>query len=387
MRGNVHARIALTLLVALGLLACTRAPVQPDVGPDPAGPVALMVASSPPPQDLQLDLGVRVFDNRSANRHAVPVNEGTFARIRELETHYLPVVLRNTLVESNQWGVVRVLPQDDTSVDLLIEGTIIDSDGAQLTLEVRAVDSSGRPWLEDTYTGRAHAIHYPDVLPREQGQANGALKDPFQELHSRIANDLLLAKMRQTPQALRELRRISAMKHARDLSPEAFGGMLATDTDGHLELQRLPAENDPMLARIRSMLERHHTFIDTVDTYYEALYLDVKPLYDLWRHYSYDQITSSAQARQSTRSNSYGSDSFGALRSAYNRYKWAKIFEQEFVGLASGFVSETAPAILELSERVHGLTGSVQEQYEQWRKLLRALYEIETGGVLRQPEP
>ncbi|MCC5887097.1 MAG: hypothetical protein JJT88_11750 [Gammaproteobacteria bacterium] len=382
MRGRLHARAALSLLLVLGMVACTQAPVKPEAGPSPVGPVALIIAPSPPPEDLQLDLGVRVFDSRSANRLGVPVNEGTFARIRELETHYLPVVLRNTLVESNQWGVVRVLPQDDPSVDLLIEGTIIDSDGAHLTLEVRAVDSSGRQWLDDTYTGRAHAIHYPDVLPGDQGQANEAMKDPFQDLHSQIANDLLLAKMSLTPQALRELRRISAMKHARDLSPEAFGGMLATDAQGYLELERLPADNDPMLARIQAMLERHHTFIDTVDSYYEALYLDVKTLYDLWRHYSNDQITSAEQARQTTRNSAYGNDSFGALRSAYNRYKWAKIFEQEFVGLASGFVSETAPAILELSERVHGLTGSVEEQYEQWRTLLRAIYEIETGGVL-----
>lgn len=381
MTSGPHGRATAVLMLALGLLACAQAPVQPESGPGLIGLFALVIAPSPPREDLQLDVGVRVFASRSENRLGIPVNEGTFARIRDLETHYLPVVLRNTLVESNQWGVVRVLPQDDTSVDLLIEGTIIDSDGAHLTLEVRAVDSSGRQWLDDTYTGRAHAIHYPDVMPSDQARANEAMKDPFQDVHSQIANDLLLARMGLNPQALRDLRRISAMKHARDLSPEAFGGMLATDAKGYLDLERLPASNDPMLARIQSMLERHHTFIDTVDTYYEALYLDVKPLYDLWRHYSNDQITSAEQDQRRARNSGYSSDSFGALRNAYNRYKWAKIFEQEFVGLASGFVSETAPAILELSQRVNGLTGSVEEQYAQWRQLLRAIYEIETGGI------
>ncbi len=373
-------------MLMLGLLACTQVAVKPEPGPDSIGPVALAIASAPPPEDLQLDVGVRVFDSRSENRLGVPVNEGTFARIRDLETHYLPVVLRNTLVESNQWGVVRVLPQDDPSVDLLVEGTIIDSNGAHLTLKVRAMDSSGRQWLDDTYTGRAHAIHYPDVMPGDQLRASEVMKDPFQDLHSQIANDLLLARMGLAPQALRNLREVSALKHARDLSPEAFGAMLTTDADGHLALERLPAANDPMLSRVQSMLERHHTFIDTVDSYYEALYLDVKTLYDLWRHYSNDQITAEAQEQEQRRTHNsgYSSDSFGALRSAYNRYKWAKIFEQEFVGLASGFVSETAPAILELSERVNGLTGSVEEQYAQWRTLLRAIYEIETGGVLPQ---
>jgi len=370
------------MALILNLLACSQAPVQPEPDPGVIGPVALVIAESAPPEDLQLNIGVRVFESRSTTRPSVPINPETFARIRSLETHYLPVVLRNTLVASNQWGVVRVLPQDDPSVDLLLEGTIIESNGAYLSLAVRAVDSSGRQWLEGTYRGRAHAIHYPEVMPSDQAQASEVMKDPFQDLHTRIANDLLLARLSREPPALRNLRSISAMKHARDLSPEAFGGMLGTDDEGHLALERLPASNDPMLARVRSMLERHHTFIDTVDSYYEALYLDVKPLYDLWRHYSNDQITTSEHAQRRTRDNDYSSDSFGALRSAYNRYKWAKIFEQEFVGLASGFVSETAPAILELSQRVNGLTGSVEEQYDQWRTLLRAIYEIETGGVM-----
>jgi len=371
-------------VLSLGLLACSHRPVQPEPLPDLPGPVELMVASSPPPKDLQLNIGVRVFEVRSTYRSNVPINDETFARIRSLESHYLPVVLRNTLVASDHWGVVRVLPEDDPSVDILIEGRIMESDGADLSIAVRAVDSSGRPWLDDTYTDHAHAIDYPDVMPSDQGHAAEAFADPFQDLHNRIANDLLLARMALQPQALRNLRRISALKHARDLSPEAFGGMLATDELGQLALRRLPADNDPMLARVRSMLERHHVFIDTVDAYYEALHLDVKPLYDLWRQYSNDQITSSEQARRQDRDRDRDTDSasYGALRSAYNRYKWAKIFEQEFVGLASGFVSETAPTILELSERVNGLTGSVEEQYAQWRVLLRALYDIETGGVL-----
>lgn len=382
MRSTRTAATATVLLICwLGLMACSQAPLEPDPAPEAMGPVPLLIARSAPSTGEQLDIGVRVFESESTKQAGIPVNPRTFERIRSLETHYLPVVLRNTLVTSNQWGVVRVLPQDDPSVDILVEGSIIDSNGAHLTLALRAVDSSGRVWLDDVYRGRAHAIDYPDVLPADQAGASEAMADPFQDLHNQIANDLLLARMGLPPEALRNLRRISALKHARDLSPEAFGGMLTSDAQGHLMLQRLPADNDPMLARVGSMLERHHTFIDTVDSYYEALHLDVKPLYDLWRHYSNDQIISSEQAQRQASTRDQTNDSFGALRSAYNRYKWAKIFEQEFVGLASGFVSETAPAVLKLSERVNGLTGSVEEQYAQWRVLLRALYDVETGEI------
>ncbi len=69
------------------------------------------------------------------------------------------------------------------------------------------------------------------------------------------------------------------------------------------------------------------------------------------------------------------------MAQTYNRYKWSKIFEQEFVALASGFVTETAPAVLALSQNVNGLTGPVEEQYAQWRVLLRGLFDIETEGL------
>ena len=68
-----------------------------------------------------------------------------------------------------------------------------------------------------------------------------------------------------------------------------------------------------------------------------------------------------------------------SLAQSYNRYKWAKIYEQEFTALAAGFNNEIAPAILELNRRVHGLSGSMAEQYAQWRDILRQLFEVETG--------
>ena len=84
---------------------------------------------------------------------------------------------------------------------------------------------------------------------------------------------------------------------------------------------------------------------------------------------------------QRARDGNTNPNSFEAISQNYNRYKWSKIFEQEFVALASGFVSETAPAVLELSRNVNGLSGPVEVQYEQWRELLRGLFEIETEGL------
>ncbi|CAN0490905.1 unnamed protein product, partial [Discosporangium mesarthrocarpum] len=67
------------------------------------------------------------------------------------------------------------------------------------------------------------------------------------------------------------------------------------------------------------------------------------------------------------------------LTQRYDRYRWAKIYQQEYQELASGFNREAAPAILELNRQVRGLSGTLEEQYMQWRRILRELFVLETG--------
>jgi hypothetical protein len=206
-------------------------------------------------------------------------------------------------------------------------------------------------------------------------------EDPFQDIYNAIANDLLLIRNAMDANALRGILNVTQMRYASDLSPDAFQGFLTADAQGVLSVTRLPAENDPLLGHVADIRARHDVFIDTIDEYYESLYQDLKPIYDIWRQYSFEQINEERDSAERARSGNTDRGSFEAMSQNYNRYKWSKIFEQEFVALASGFVSETAPAVLELSRNVNGLTGPVEEQYAQWRELLRGLFEIEREGL------
>lgn len=376
-------RLVLLALLSLTLAACAQNQPAAVVGPPPVGNVILNVAAQTPAEERLLNIGVQVFETRATDEQITQAGAAIFAEIRRIETHYLPVVLRNTLVASNQWGAVRVLPETDPSVDLLIQGTIVRSDGANLILQVRASDSSGQEWLNKTYVDAAGVADYPDFVPSLRDRSTSVnLEDPFQDLHAQIANDLLAVRESMDAQTLLALAQLTQIKYAGDLSPEAFGSLLQADAQGLLTLQRLPATNDPLLEHVAQIRARHHVFIDTIDEYYDALHHDLKPTYDVWRQYSHDQVMEEESAASAAAGGTLsGSGSFEALSQNYNRYKWAKIFEQEFVALASGFVSETAPAVLKLSENVNGLTGPVEEQYAQWRVLLRELFEVETVGV------
>lgn len=375
--------VCTTLALLLG--ACASAPAPEPAGPPPVGTVSLNAADVSPAPAQAFDIGVLVFTSLAGNEEIVRSGAEIFAQIRKTETAYLPVALRSTLADSNQWGVVRVLPAADPSVDLIVEGTIVRSDGAELLLHIRAVDSTGRVWIERDYADYSRVADYPDAAPMllDRGLTFGT--DPFQDIYAAIANDLLAVRQSLTQVALDGIHNVSQLRYASDLSPEAFSHYLEADAQGLLSVTRLPASNDPLLRNVADIRARNEVFIDTIDEYYEALYQDVKPIYDIWRQYSFEQVVEERASAQRARSGNTDSGSFEAISQNYNRYKWSKIFEQEFVALASGFVSETAPAVLELSRNVNGLSGPVEEQFAQWRILLRGLFEIESEGLNSTP--
>ena len=218
-------------------------------------------------------------------------------------------------------------------------------------------------------------------LPTCATPANGQQAAGNAQATQDIAQWCLAVRNSLSEQDLARIQDTTLLRHAADMAPDAFGPYLLTDASGLLTYERLPASDDPLLGHVRDIQARHEVFIDTLDEYYEALYQDVKPRYDIWRQYSFEQVMDQRDNAERARNGEgvLGTGSFESLSQNYNRYKWSKIFEQEFVALSSGFVSETAPAVLELSRNISGLSGPVEDLYAQWRVYLRELYEIETA--------
>lgn len=375
-----------TLAMLLGC-ATGNAPVvieQPFPDLEPVALVELRAAQSIPAEDELLDIGIGVFTNEHREVDSETYGDWVFSEIRDNERHYLPYLLRNILQQSNQWGAIRVLPQNDPSVDLFVEGIVHQSDGTRLVLELSATDSTGRVWLEQIYADEALAQDYPDStrLRSASQLETDQLEEPFDDLYEQIANDLLKAREAMTRDQLINIKRVSNLVYAADLSPETFGQMLATDAEGRLQVASLPADDDPMSNRVAEMRRRHHLFIDTVDEYYEALFEEMEASYLVWRRYSYDQIDETQTGAEPVDQGLFSSTSNSlTLIQQYNRFRWSKIYQQEFLELANGFNREIAPAILELNKNVHGLSGTMEEQYLQWRDILRQLFALEIGEV------
>jgi hypothetical protein len=379
-------------LFVLQLLTACALPVPVPV-PEPqhvkrlldlVGDVNLIQAIQAPSANALLEIGVQVFSTAQKEAEEYEIGDWVFDEIIQKETQFLPHLLKNTLVDSRQWGAIRVIPDRDPSLDLIVEGQIVQSDGETLELQIRAFDSSGREWLNKTYADQSIQEEYPESTRFTLENTFDAINfvDPFQDIYNRIANDLVAVRTNLGEQTLRDLNLVTDMLYAGDLSPSDFSGAVKENEDGLLVIDRLPSLDDPMMARVADMKYRHHLFIDTVDEYYQTLYEDIQPAYVLWRRYSIDQITEIETSQQEASQSDYGSSSgFLSLSQRYDRFKWSKIFEREFNDLAAGFNNELAPAFLELNSQVHGLTGTMEQQYREWRGILRRLFELENGEL------
>lgn len=370
--------LGLPLFLCLGLISCAQTPdVEPVPEIDWVGYQVLDRANYAPTFDRQLDVAIRTFDVTQTGDSGLGIGGWIFDEILEIESQYLPTVLRDTLLESNHWGVVRVLPKEDLSMDLQVTANILHSDGLSLEVDVFAIDNTGRTWLNQRYSERYRQLdeYATTVAPAVDHLAK--YEDPFQNLYNKIANDLFAFREKLEDEDLLNIQRVSEVLHAKDLSPEAFGDLLETDDQGFLIVSRLLAENDPMQERVGRMQLRHNIFIDTLDEYYNELNQDMQPVYDLWRYYSREQILEIEQEDKVLKTQS--SKGFAAISNNYYRYTANKMFEQEWVELASGFTSELEPSVIELNNKVYGLSGSVEDQYIQWRQILREFYRLETG--------
>jgi hypothetical protein len=76
-----------------------------------------------------------------------------------------------------------------------------------------------------------------------------------------------------------------------------------------------------------------------------------------------------------------------AVISGYKKREEAKIHTESLKEISGSFQSEAAPLVVDVEGRTLRLTGTAEEQYAEWRRLLHELYKEETGLVPTSPAP
>jgi hypothetical protein len=296
------------------------------------------------------------------------------------------------------WGSVRVVPAE-TDAHVQVHGTILHSNGEQLSLAIQAYDSRGVKWFKKNYSKKLEPSDYRNLAP--------GTNDPFQDLYNTIANDLADYRNKLSAEEIREIQQVSELRVAEDMAPDAFTGYLSRDKDGRYSLVRLPVENDPMLRRVQAVQVRDAMLLDTINSYYEVYYNDLWQPYTDWRKLYLEELSAmkevekQAMTRQmlglaavvggvllsSSNNNMAHSNLPGvmviggaaAIYSGFEKRQETKIHKDAIEELSVSFTSEAEPLVVEVVGETVRLTGSAEEQYRKWRAMLRDIYASETG--------
>lgn len=343
-----------------------------------------------------LDVAIAVFD--SAELTDKETSElGLSKEIRQAEERYIPIHLKTTMQRTGFWGSVRVVP-GESAAHVQLHGTITHSDGEQLSLDITAYDSRGVRWFAKSYSEKLRPSDYSGL------SAGG--KDPFQDIYNTIVNDLAEERQRLDAETVRAIQQVSELRVAGDMAPEAFGGHLARNEEGLYSVVRLPAEDDPMLNRVRAVKVRDDMLVDTINSYYETYYNDLWQPYTDWRKLYNEELTALREVEKQaltrqllglaavvggvmlssnsdvSRSNLPGVMVIGGAAAVYSGFEKrgeTKIHKDVIEELSVSFASEAEPLVVEVVGETVRLTGSAEEQYRKWREMLRTIYAAETG--------
>ena len=391
----------------LGLITLAIALAQLVVVPSAIGAVdkitsstalVLKIPSQPIAEQALLDVGIPVLND---GLYLTDDEDTVFPEVRYAEAIYFSNQLAKVLEKSGAWGAIRVTPSDDVIMDLYITGTILQSDGETMDLEIQVKDSSGKQWFSKNYKQTIGKYAYDRRLK--------SLGDPFQNLFVRIANDLLSYREKLSSQRAIELRTISELRFAKRFSAQAFDSYISEKRDGTLVIDKLPADNDSILERVRKIRERDYLYIDTMQDYYDGFTQQMHLAYQDFRRASYDSVV---KARQLDRQGSqrivagigailagiYGRSEADTriardagtataavggfvLKSGLEKKQQSSAYNESVAEMGSSLEAEIAPQVIELEDRTVTLTGTVQAQYQQWQELLQKIYQQERGTL------
>ena len=391
------------ILLLVGLFQLYGCVTQTVRTVDMAPPKTLGV---PPSEELLLDVGISVFEPNVPESFDEQNELNIQPEIRRAESNYMAYIAKNLLQSTGNWGAVRVVPRLSYAVDVTVSATILHSDGERLNLRVVASDARGQVWFDNVYETLASKYAYDASMPRDI--------DPYQATYNKIANDLLRFRMALTDDEILAIRTTAEMRFARDLATDAFEDYVIETTSGAFQIRRLPAPDDPMLSRVRMIREREYLFIDTLDEYFSSFANEMFNPYQNWRRATYSEAIAYREERNKARARllagtagivagvaaqtsdntitQYGGTMGiigGAMmiKSGIAKRADAQLHIEVLRELGTSAEAEIMPHTIELENESIALQGSVDEQYEELRRILRKIYRTEMGvGDLKATE-
>lgn len=391
-------RLALAVLSGLLVSACANVPDATT----PAAPApTLYYAQGSVEESRLVNVWIERFQYSAVESDEVK-KAGVSDEIRDAETRFMAVHLKDTLQATGLWGAVRVVPETGVmGGELTVSALIERSSGRSLTLKVEARDALGQVWLQRPYLVDVVPANYERLTPHEW--------DAFQALYNEIANDLADALDRREAGDIRQVRDAATLRFAQYIAPDSFADYLTDGRNGRVKIERLPAENDPLYQQVLALRARNDMLVDVLNTHYEQFYDAMWDPYTSWRRSSLNEILALERIEQESTAKKIGgalailgaiglAASGGetanrtgvlqgvlvaggalAIKSGIDQSAEKDIHRAAVQELGSSFQNEVEPMVVEIDGETVELTGSAEAQFARWGELLRDKYRLERG--------
>ncbi|MEM8845067.1 MAG: hypothetical protein AAGB35_08490 [Pseudomonadota bacterium] len=343
-----------------------------------------------------LDVGIVVFDGGEISEEQEE-DDGITPEIREAEARYISYHLRETMQQTGGWGAINVLPAESEVADVIVTGEILESSGEELHLKVSAEDSTGSQWFERMYLTEVTRRDYTDLEDEDD-----AHEEIYQGMYNRIANDLNRYRRNLDNKQLMTIRNTSELSYAANLAPAIYETYIIESDEGQVTIQRLPAEDDPSLLRVRKIREREYLLVDTINEHYGNYYDNAQDPYANWRkYYLLETLQKKKIEREAIVKKALGGAAVvgsvllailgegfspgmaiggvAIYRDGANASEEAVIHRAAIIELSQSLQSDVQPLVVEVDGETLELTGTLDEQYAQWRVLLVDIYEEDIG--------
>ena len=362
-RMNIRTLFALSCIGLLPLLLSSCVTTVTDSTP------VLQEAADFPEQAL-LDVTILPFASRYARTKE---RADGLAAYRWMEGFYAAQTTALTLRQTAGFGAVRLDFKIHPGSELIVSGRMVYSDPRRLIVSISVDDATGSHWYSQQYLQELNQEAYLAA------EAAGA--EPFQNLYNRIANDLLTYRQSLTAEKIRSIRLTAAMLFAREFSPEAFNEHVQQGVGGSMRVKRLPPENDPVFQQMRSITQYHQQFLQARQAQVDQFYAGVaEPYFNLrknfWDVSSYlaDNLEQYVQVGAAITPGYSDTTSKRARRRIFSNLE-----NMARVQNARQFSIDLQPMVITLGNRVITLNSNVEDQYEEWRDILKQLYLLDRG--------
>ncbi|MDQ6968506.1 MAG: hypothetical protein Q9M14_07485 [Mariprofundaceae bacterium] len=396
--------MAIIMICAFLLSACVTGgtgssgfSVGPVVSSSYSKPV---IKAAPVVQKARLDIIVPMFDLGLPKDPKKYKKAGIWPELRRAEASRFAYKMKLALENTGVFGAVRVMPDKTATGDLYVLGTIDESNGANVAINIKVYDISGKRWFDKSFKHEVAKDFYSNIRNKE--------KDPYDPVFKQAASKLVEALDHHSNQQLDNLKAITDLRFGASFSEKTFSPYMQ-QKKGIVSLVSYPDKNDVMLNRIKAIRIRDQLFTDSMQPHYAQFSQKMDDSYRLWQQQSSTEYEAEQDSKRETignavagvaliglsvlsaimggQSNSYGGYTAGTtgaviggmvgaklLNKSFQSNEQAKFHREALSELGQSIDGEMAPQVVQFEKSTLKLTGNAKQQFSQWRKFLKKIF-------------